>query len=356
MATSITGMAQAPLHVVVHDGPYVSYGKGSICVRTIMNDHGNLSVRTDTMSLDKKSSLVLSVPAGREGKVLQVPLKKEIEKEKPEYKKVSRQFILADIEANFNAFYTLLKAGGVIDEQFNWTFGDGHLVLVGDFVDRGEEQTEVLWLIYALEDKARAAGGYVHYVLGNHEIMNLGGDLRYLNPKYTQTAAALGCSYRDLLGPETELGRWLRSKNIVEKVGDVLYVHGGISAEVLALGLSLKQINELARPHYADSTYHFKDNRAGLLFQNEGPFWYRGFYTAPRSSQQQVDAVLAKYNARHIVTGHTVVDNSISSWYEGRVLNADVPHAKGFSEGLYYAEGQFYRVNTAGERLPPLVK
>ena len=106
----------------------------------------------------------------------------------------------------------MLQNNGVIDKDFNWTFGNGHLVLTGDFVDRGEQVTEVLWLIYALEDKAKEAGGYVHYVLGNHEIMNMSGDLRYLNKKYVDNAALLNAHFVTLYGENSELGRWLRTK------------------------------------------------------------------------------------------------------------------------------------------------
>jgi hypothetical protein len=118
-----------------------------------------------------------------------------------------------------------------MDSAYNWIFGDGHLVLTGDFFDRGDQVTEVLWLIYSLEDKAKAVGGYVHFVLGNHEIMNLSGDLRYLHPKYVQNTVLLNEDYMgSLYGESSEIGRWLRTKNIVEKVGTILFAHAGISA------------------------------------------------------------------------------------------------------------------------------
>ena len=86
-----------------------------------------------------------------------------------------------DVEGNFSALRKLLQANKIITEDFNWQFGKGHLVLIGDFFDRGEQVTELLWFIYSLEEKAKDAGGYVHFILGNHEIMNLSADLRYVN-------------------------------------------------------------------------------------------------------------------------------------------------------------------------------
>ena len=64
-------------------------------------------------------------------------------------------FVVSDIEGEFKAFRQLLQGNNIIDENFNWTFGNGHLVLTGDFVDRGTLVTEVLWLIYSLEEKAK---------------------------------------------------------------------------------------------------------------------------------------------------------------------------------------------------------
>ncbi len=61
--------------------------------------------------------------------------------------------------------------------------------------DRGEQVTECLWLIYSLEEKAKAVGGYVHFVLGNHEIMNLQGDFRYVQEKYKITAQVMARPY-----------------------------------------------------------------------------------------------------------------------------------------------------------------
>ena len=74
-------------------------------------------------------------------------------------------------------------AGKVIDTDLTWSFGDGHLVIVGDVFDRGPNVTECLWLIYRLEQEASAAGGAVHFLLGNHELMVMRGDLRYLNER-----------------------------------------------------------------------------------------------------------------------------------------------------------------------------
>ena len=83
---------------------------------------------------------------------------------------------LVNIEGNYYSFVNLLIGNKITDNNLNWIYGTGQLVLNGDMVDRGEYVTQVLWLIYKLEQEASAAGGHVHFILGNHEAMNLEGN------------------------------------------------------------------------------------------------------------------------------------------------------------------------------------
>jgi hypothetical protein len=336
------------------DGPYILYSTDKVYVKTIVDDNGVKSIKVDSMAIADKAGITMTVATDEPGKTFSFPLKNNLLPEKSEYKKVNKQFILSDIEGNFAAFRKLLQAGGVIDANYNWTFGDGHLVLTGDFFDRGEQVTEVLWLIYSLEDKAKAAGGYVHYVLGNHEIMNMSGDLRYLAPKYVQNATLLGEDYmKGLYGENSEIGKWLRTKNIVEKVGNILFAHGGISTEINNYDLSLAKINEISQPYYGDSTYNYKFLELETIFGDNGPFWYRGYYAGNKlATQGQVDSTLEKFNVKYIATGHTIIADVISTKFKGKLIDTDVHHAKGHSEALLLEGGKFYRVTAAGERFP----
>lgn len=338
------------MHVTQTDGPYVFYTNELVHVKYIGDDHGTKIITGDSVHLSKKNELSLKINTDNPSEFFSVRLKDKLEIEKAEYPAPSRQFVVSDIEGNFAAFRKLLQAGGVIDSGFNWTFGTGHLVLIGDFFDRGDKVSEVLWLIYSLEEKAKAAGGYVHFVLGNHEIMNMGGDLRYVHPKYIANAAQMNMTYVSLYGENSELGRWLRTKNIVEKIGGILYMHGGISAAVNGLNISLEEINKLARPYYSDSTYQYPNLKTQTIFGDFGPFWYRGYYTGVRAPQTQVDSTLTLFGAQQIVTGHTIVAEVISSWYGGKVIDTDVHHASGKSEALLIEGEKYYRVNGEGKK------
>jgi len=338
-------------HAVKSDGPYVLYKNDLILVNFIMDEHGKYDVQTESYPLSQKSTVTFNVPTDQTDKYFPVQLKAALENEPAEFPAPEIMFILSDIEGNFLAFRKLLQVGGVIDSVFNWTFGNGHLVLTGDFVDRGSQVNEVLWFIYMLEDKAKAAGGYIHFILGNHEIMNMSGDLRYVQPKYIESATLLKQPFTYLVGEQSEIGRWLRTKNVVEKIGDILFTHGGISRQVNHLAISVPVINQLARPYYGDSTYKYSDTKIDTLYSDAGPFWYRGYYKNDKAIEQGViDSTLTFYNIKTIATGHTVIADTISVLYNGKLLNTDVHHAKGNSEALLIEGGKLYRILPTGEK------
>lgn len=332
------------------DGPYVLYRKDQILVKYVDDSNGFRTARTESYRSGDKNTIQLLVNTDEAGITFPVVLKDRLENEKTEFD-ADKLFVVSDLEGNFRAFRRLLQGNGVIDSAFNWTYGNGHLVLTGDFFDRGDQVTQLLWLIYSLEAKAQAAGGYVHFVLGNHEIMNMSGDVRYVHPKYKDGARIMQEDYMALFSAQSELGRWLRTKNVVEKVGPVLFVHGGISSPLNQAGLAIKRLNNLARPFYDDSLYKYPNGNVELLYSNQGPFWYRGYYQgSPLATVQQLDSTLSHFGVKHIATGHTVISDTISLLHGGKLINTDVHHAKGHSWALILEEGKLYRTDALGQR------
>ncbi len=333
------------------DGPYVQYADGQVLVNYIMEKKGRKRVRSENVVSEMKGRVRLKVMTDVPGRSFQVRLKRKLKIEKNEYPGVKKLLALSDIEGNFSAFRKLLEANNVIDNSFNWTFSDGHLVLIGDFFDRGQQVTEVLWLIYYLEEKAIEKGGYVHFILGNHEVMNLTGDLRYTQQKYLDNAKLLAGDYISMYDVNSELGRWLRTKNIIEKIGDIVFLHGGISAEVNRMNISVSNINSIARPYFSGSNYDDTDEKLAAICGDPGPFWYRGYYEKNDNIPQQIDSTLSQFGARQIITGHTIVSDTISVWYNGKLLDTDVHHAGGKSEALLIENGMYYRVNNEGKKV-----
>ena len=261
-----------------------------------------------------------------------VPIKSEITTPPSIYPKPEKLFAISDVEGNFNTVTGMLKQQKVIDAQLHWQYGKGHLVFIGDVFDRGNHVTELLWLIYRLEGEARAAGGEVHMLLGNHEIMVLQNDLRYAEKKYVTFDGLLqkqqGLRYVDLLREDSELGRWLRSKNIVEKIGDTLFTHGGMSPMVAEQKLSLDHINKAMRAAI-DVAKADRNAEQKLLFGRGGPIWYRGYFMPIRDTakitEQELDKVLTFYQAKAVAVGHTIVEKP-QPLFDGKVIAVDVKH------------------------------
>ncbi len=325
------------------DGPYLFYANDSVTVKnTIVSGTSTIHV----FPIESINKQVLHVDIDKHPDWgFTVSLKSAFIVPPSISSGPERALYLSDIEGEFAVLRQILLDNKVIDENYHWIFGKGALVIAGDLMDRGNEVTQVLWLLYKLEDEAIQQGGSVHVILGNHEIMNLSGDFRYLQPAYLNNAALIKENYANLYAANTELGRWLRTKNVIEQIGNVLVMHGGISPEVLQLQLPLDSINALCKSNYATPAKDLRnaDTRTKVLFGGTtSPFWYRGYFNAPKASMSLVDSTLAFYNCKQIIVGHTIVDY-VSSLYDGKVWGIDVDEHTGTHEALL-KEGEKWKV------------
>ena len=273
-----------------------------------------------------------------------------------EFKGVSRVFAVSDVHGDYESLVEVLQNGGVLDKDLHWNWGNGHLVVLGDVFDRGDRVNECLWLIHRLEDESQRAGGRVHYLLGNHELMVLRGDYRYVHPKYlTGIVTATGIEYKDMYGTGTLLGRWLRSKNTVVKINGVLFVHGGITPLLAEREVSLKQIDDGIRSAIDEAPSALRADTLGqFLLGRQGPLWYRGYLQEiesayPQASCEDIEVLLKHYDATTVVVGHSEV-GEIHGWHDGRVMTIDVPVEElGGLQALLLTAGRFYRIEADGD-------
>ena len=210
---------------------------------------------------------------------------------KDEWSGVERIVAIGDIHGAYDEFVEILKETKLIDNKLQWIGGDTHLVQTGDVLDRGTGDKKAMDLLMALEEQAGKAGGRVHALIGNHEAMNIIGDLRYVSqatyaayagPKSEETRER---AYKEYLGylrdrakknnrpsptPTEEFkqqwlakhplgyfeqrsafdangkyGRWISNHNAVVKINDIVFLHGGISEAVSAN--NVRGINERIR-------------------------------------------------------------------------------------------------------------
>lgn len=304
-----------------------------------------------------------------------VVLKKIHQQEIDSFRMPNKLIAISDIEGNFDALHSFLLNNKVIDKNYNWIFGEGHLVLNGDFFDRGENVTEVLWLIYMLEDKAEKQGGKVHFINGNHEIMNLYGSTSDADRKYIEVAKQISNknnwdeAMKFLYSEKSELGKWLRTKNVIEKIGKYIFVHAGLNKNHVEASLNIPEINKIARKNYGKNSFErsLSEKEKLILYPQNSPYWIRNlsmsftykimFFLNGTSSHKtteiELDEVLRFYDAEKIVIGHSVVDNVFSD-YNGKVIKIDVKHGLNKNspktQGLFIENGIEYKVNGLGEK------
>lgn len=247
---------------------------------------------------------------------------------------------LSDVHGQYPLLLALLQAQGIVDADGNWGFANGQLVVTGDAMDRGPQVTEVLWLLYSLKQQAQVAGGGVHFLIGNHEAMVLAGDLRYLHDKYVRSASLLGSSYDALYSADSVLGGWLRQRATLLRGGGMLFLHGGIHARFLDLGLDLDQANQRFRESLGLARAQLAQDPllAALHDGSFGPLWYRGYFLDPGLEQDEVDRIATALGVERIVVGHTS-HTRVESFFNGRVIAIDSSLKEGVSGELLRWEG-----------------
>lgn len=282
----------------------------------------------------------------KKGRYLTFHLHQRINIQPSVFQASPRIFVVSNPEGNFKPLCKLLRRNGVVDRYLKWTFENNHLVVLGDSFNQQEEATECLWLLYSLEEKAKKEGGCVHFILGDHEIMNINGDWRNKHPKYGK-AGGPNDTHVALYDGNNELGRWLRSKNIVEKIGDVLFLRGGLAQELIKLGPSIMEINEKARPYYISPNEKFEDPLLSVLYNTRNaPFRYQGYHEGA-ATPELIEETLALFGVNTIVTGSSI-EGQVNSSYNGKIINVNTDYTTNISEGLMISKGRFYKVTAKG--------
>lgn len=272
-----------------------------------------------------------------------------------EYTNVNKLIAIGDVHGEYDVMVELLQNNGVINEDLDWAWGEGHLVFIGDIFDRGNKVTESLYLIKKLQRQAMAQKGRLHLILGNHEVMILMNDSRYVSPKYKNMCKRLMLNYPRFFAADTELGRWLRSLNSVVKINDLIFVHGGLSPDLVERGLSLDQINhDIRNSLRADNDMSHEEVMKTTYFP-ENPLWYRGYLMKSRSysiiNDEELDRVLSFYKAKRIFFGHTEVE-SIRFIHGNKVgaINVPMGYSKLEPQVLCVEGDEYYRCFIDGRK------
>ena len=326
---------------------------------------------------------------------------------------------VGDIHGAYDELFAILRRTALVDQAGRWTGGDAILVQTGDYLDRGAESIRVLDLLMQLEREAPEQGGEVHVLLGNHEIFNLIGELKDVTPDILagfvdgdserrrielcrqwaaieerraeagdEGAAARafsGClqrnptgmvEYLEAMGPKGHYGRWLRRRPVAVRLGEGIFLHGGISQDFRRW--SLDEINRRAareiavldaarewlrsagqlppasnfqelldalpqkvrrppgtltaqdlrrplRPVFPRDLDMFVDVRQWLIVRDDGPLWFRGYALWDEAKgEARLPGILEALGARYLVVGHTPQrQRAIRARFDGQVYLID---------------------------------
>lgn len=287
---------------------------------------------------------------------------------------------VGDIHGDFEAWRAIARAARLIDAKGRWTGGNAVLVQTGDVADRGPDTLKIVRDLMRLQREARRAGGRVVALVGNHEAMNVTGDLRYVSAGeyaafvdrnsakvrervYAANQQAIEAGYRERdpemtgdaarqawlsatpLGliehraawrPEGRIGRWIVGNPAAVLLDGTLFVHGGISASYA--GVALDEINR----RVAAALKARETAPESIINDPAGPLWYRGLARGradetadppvrspasgarpERTVEQELDQILGAYGAKRIVIGHTPVLSGIAVLHGGRLVQID---------------------------------
>jgi hypothetical protein len=246
---------------------------------------------------------------------------------------------IGDLHGDLAATRRALRLAGAIDERDRWIGGRLVVVQTGDQLDRGDDEIAILRLFDRLADEAARAGGAVHALNGNHELMNAQLDFRYVTPggfraaqRAVREPSELDAQLERLpaeqraraaaFRPGGPLALQLARRNVIAMVGDNVFVHGGVLPEHAQYGIEL--INEEVRAWLRGFGPEPPSSRGA-----DSPIWTRRFSRDPDAAAcAQLEESLRVVGARRMVVGHTVHRQGITSYCEGRLWAIDVGMAK----------------------------
>jgi hypothetical protein len=246
----------------------------------------------------------------------------------------ARIVAIGDLHGDLTATRAALRLAGAIDSLDHWIGGKLVIVQTGDILDRGDEEEAIFRLLDDLDREARAVGGAVHVLNGNHELMNAYLDYRYVTDggwadfEDVTTVSAVDSFLATLeprqraraqaLRPGGDFARFLAERNTFLILGETLFTHGGVLPEHVEFGL--EWMNARVRAWLRGEIPQPEWIRGDL-----SPVWNRLYSDAPdQAACDTLAMVLDSLDVERLVVGHTVQDGGITSYCGGRVWCIDV--------------------------------
>jgi len=236
------------------------------------------------------------------------------------YPAPKRLVAIGDLHGDLAATRSALKAAGAIDDKDAWSGGPLVIVQTGDVLDRGDDEKAIFDLLYKLEGEAKAAGGAVILLIGNHELMNAAGDFRYV----TRGGAHDFDDKRvESLRPGGTYAKKIAAHNVVAIVGDTVFAHGGVVGPWATM---VDEVNLTSRCWLDGQAGDAKDPPPSLA-SDESPVWTRAAGMPTADCAALADS-MKQLGVKRMVVGHTVQEHGINALCDGTVWRIDVGLAK----------------------------
>lgn len=246
---------------------------------------------------------------------------------------------IGDLHGDLRAARKALLLAKVIDNADRWVGGTTVVVQTGDEIDRGDEDKEVLELFEKLKGDAKSAGGELIALNGNHELMNVAQDFRYVSKHSFEEFAdkdpgkaaseGLQSGRAQAFKPGGKYAGMLSERPVMMQVGDTVFVHGGILPKHVRYGLD--RINDevdawmLARLPSPPTAAMGED---GLL-------WTRLYSDKTDASGcAALHETLQAFGAKRMVVGHTVQQAGINAACDDKVWRIDTGMSRAYGGNI----------------------
>jgi hypothetical protein len=270
---------------------------------------------------------------------------------------VRRIIAIGDLHGDYKATILSLRLAGIINKQNHWIGGKTTVVQLGDQIDRGgrginyhDESSElrIIELFDRLAEEAKTSGGACYSLIGNHEMMNVQGDMSFVSPKGLQQFGGRSGRRKFFKSGGTMAQHLARTRNVVMKIGDFVFIHGGISPRILSK-YRLEDINQMMR-EYMHGGRDEKDQCIHELFCCEtGVLWCRQFSNV-QTNCQKLRECLGKMRARALVIANTPQDN-INCKCNASVWRVDTGMSEAFGPRKDMSRIQVLEILNNGEKI-----
>ena len=248
-----------------------------------------------------------------------------------------RIIVIGDLHGDYDATIKCLYKSGIITKDLSWNAGETVVIQMGDQIDRGgrgfnikdeNSDLKIINLFAELHLKAVKFGGGVYSLIGNHELMNVMGNFDYVSPMGINGFGGKLNRY-NLFKPGGLISKLLSNRFAILKVGDWIFVHGGINYNLIKK-YNIESINFLLQSYLnGNSKLEYTEKFKKLFLHHDGVLWNRKM-AKKNPNCNRVYKSLKKMNSKYIVIGHTPQDQGINCKCKNKLWRVDTGMSKAF--------------------------